>query len=550
MKNSVLKVHPSDNVIVALQDLVPGSNVALNGSAFTILEPIPAKHKFAGQDFAEGDEIRMYGVLVGKATQPIPAGARISRENVSHSASNYAVGERKTDWEKPDVSEFKDRTFSGFHRNDGKVGTRNYWLVLPLVFCENRNINVIREAMLEQLGYVSGRHFSVNTSQLIDLYRNGADARAIREADIIRDAAELQRNRLFPNVDGIKFLTHEGGCGGIRQDSETLCRLLAGYITHPNVAGATVLSLGCQNAQFRLLETALREFDPNFDKPLFVLEQQKSKSERDFIADAVKQTFIGLIEANKHERRPAPLSKLVLGLECGGSDGFSGISANPALGYASDLLVTLGGSAILSEFPELNGVEQELINRCESAEKAEKFAGIMRRYAQRAVDVGSGFDMNPSPGNIKDGLITDAMKSAGAAKKGGSSPVTDVLDYTEQVTRPGLNLLCTPGNDVESTTGLAGSGANLIVFTTGLGTPTGNPVAPVVKMASNTALAQRMADIIDIDAGTIISGEDTIESKGRALLELLIQVANGDMVPQAERLGQDDFIPWKRGVSL
>lgn len=153
-------------------------------------------------------------------------------------------------------------------------------------------------------------------------------------------------------MDGIKFLTHEGGCGGIRQDSETLCRLLAGYITHPNVAGATVLSLGCQNAQFRLLETALQEFDPNFDKPLFVLEQQKSKSERDFIADAVKQTFIGLIEANKLVRRPAPLSKLVLGLECGGSDGFSGISANPALGYASDLLVTLGGSAILSEFPE------------------------------------------------------------------------------------------------------------------------------------------------------------------------------------------------------
>ncbi|MCB0638506.1 MAG: UxaA family hydrolase, partial [Lewinella sp.] len=190
------------------------------------------------------------------------------------------------------------------------------------------------------------------------------------------------------------------------------------------------------------------------------------------------------------------------------------------------------------------------INRCVSEEKAEKFASIMQTYAQRAVEAGSGFDMNPSPGNIKDGLITDAMKSAGAAKKGGTSPVVDVLDYTEQAVKPGLNLLCTPGNDVESTTGLAGSGANLIVFTTGLGTPTGNPITPTVKMASNTVLATRMADIIDIDAGSIITGEDTIETKGEELLELLIRIASGEEMTKAERLGQYDFIPWKRGVSL
>jgi altronate hydrolase len=256
------------------------------------------------------------------------------------------------------------------------------------------------------------------------------------------------------------------------------------------------------------------------------------------------------MEANKNERKPAPLSQLTLGLECGGSDGFSGISANPALGYTSDLLVALGGKTILSEFPELNGVEQELINRCTQKENAEKFAAIMQTYSKRAEAAGSGFDRNPSPGNIKDGLITDAIKSAGAAKKGGTSPVVDVLDYTEQATRAGLNLLCTPGNDVESTTGLAGSGANLIVFTTGLGTPTGNPISPTVKMSTNNELAQRMADILDINAGTIISGEDTIQSKGEELLELLIKVANGDILTKAEKLGQDDFIPWKRGVSL
>ena len=257
-----------------------------------------------------------------------------------------------------------------------------------------------------------------------------------------------------------------------------------------------------------------------------------------------------MIKANKTERKIASFKHLTLGLECGGSDGFSGISANPALGYTSDLLVALGAKTILSEFPELNGVEQELINRCTTTENAKKFASIMKRYAQQAEAAGSGFDMNPSPGNIKDGLMTGAMKSAGAAKKGGTSPVVSVLDYTEQANSSGLHLLCTPGNDVESTTGLAGSGANLIVFTTGLGTPTGNPIAPTIKMSSNTALAKRMADIIDINAGTIITGEDTIESKGEALLELLIQVASGEIYTHAERLGQDDFIPWKRGVSL
>ncbi|MCB0592694.1 MAG: altronate dehydratase [Lewinellaceae bacterium] len=550
MKNKLLKVHPKDNVIVALRDFKAGERVEWNGATIELLENIPVKHKFSERDFQAGEEIIMYGVLVGKVTKNIFKGSRISRENVTHSAGGFQVGERNTTWQPPDVSRFKGRTFNGYHRQDGKVGTMNYWLVIPLVFCENRNIQVIQDAMLEQLGYASSRQFSVETGKLVQLYQSGAGAEAILEADIIRDAAEIQRNRLFPNVDGIKFLRHDGGCGGIRQDSETLCRLLAGYITHSNVAGATILSLGCQNAQFQLLEEALQAMDPNFSKPMYILEQQKSNSERDFIAEAVKKTFAGLMEANKTERSPAPLSKLKLGLECGGSDGFSGISANPALGYTSDLLVALGGTAILSEFPELNGVEQELINRCVDDGIAGKFAGIMQAYAQRAVDVGSGFDMNPSPGNIKDGLITDAMKSAGAAKKGGTSPVVDVLDYTEQATKPGLNLLCTPGNDVESTTGLAGSGANLIVFTTGLGTPTGNPVAPTVKMASNTVLAQRMPDLIDINAGTVISGEDTIETKGEELLDYLIRVASGEATPNAVRLGQDDFIPWKRGISL
>jgi altronate hydrolase len=264
----------------------------------------------------------------------------------------------------------------------------------------------------------------------------------------------------------------------------------------------------------------------------------------------IAESFEAIKLANKIERQPAPLSALKVGLECGGSDGFSGISANPVLGHMSDMLVALGGSAVLSEFPELCGVEQELVNRCVSDRGAKRFLDLMCSFEKTVVAAGSSFDMNPSPGNIKDGLITDAMKSAGAAKKGGTSPVVDVLDYGEYITKSGLNLLCTPGNDVESTTAMAGSGVNLILFTTGLGTPTGNPVVPVIKVSSNSELAQKMPDIIDFDAGAIISGENSIRNLGEELLSYVIQVASGETRTKSMLLNQNDFIPWKRGVSL
>ncbi|CAM4383692.1 UxaA family hydrolase [Zobellia roscoffensis] len=550
MSKQFLQIHPEDNVLAALTDISKGSEITHNHDSFPLTVNVKAKHKFTTANLNVGDSIIMYGSLVGKATKPIAKGETITTENVVHASSEYAVGQEKLSWTAPDVSKWKDVTFNGYHRADGKVGTANHWLVIPLVFCENRNVDVMKSALLKSLGYHTTTDFVVDTEVLVNQYKNGASQNDLLSSDIIKTPEEIKHNRTFPNVDGIKFLNHDGGCGGIRQDSETLCNLLAGYITHPNTAGATILSLGCQNAQFKLLEAAIAKLDPNFKKPLHILEQQKSSSERQFIEEAVKKTFVGLIEANKTERKPAPLTKLVLGLECGGSDGFSGISANPSLGYASDLLVGLGATTVLSEFPELNGVEQELINRCETEENATKFAKLMRAYSDKAVSVGSGFENNPSPGNIKDGLITDAMKSAGAAKKGGTSPVTDVLDYTEPVRKKGLNLLCTPGNDVESTTGLAGSGCNVICFTTGLGTPTGNPIAPVIKLSSNNTLSSRMKDIIDFNTGTVITGEDTIETKGEELLEYIIKVASGEVIPAAVRLGQEDFIPWKRGISL
>ena len=254
-----------------------------------------------------------------------------------------------------------------------------------------------------------------------------------------------QQSRLFHNIDGVKFLTHDMGCGGTRDDARTLCGLIAGYIHHPNVAGATILSLGCQNAQASILREEIQKRNPGFSKPLFVFDQQTSNLESTMLESAMRETFLGLVEADKMVRAPAPLSALSLGLKCGGSDGFSGISANPAIGYAADILAVLGGKGILSEFPELCGVEQNLIDRCTDQASAERLANLMRTYAARAEAIGSGFDMNPSPGNIKDGLITDGMKSAGAARKGGASPVTDVLDYPEYATKAGPESALYPG---------------------------------------------------------------------------------------------------------
>jgi altronate hydrolase len=550
-KHTYIQIHPADNVLVALTDLQAGTAINFNGQIFPLVTNVAAKHKFTTSILEPGAEVVMYGVLVGKASQEIAKGAALTIDNLRHAADGFELGRRKTEWSVPDIAEgYKDKTFMGFQRADGSVGTANYWLVVPLVFCENRNINVLKEALSAKLGFAKPRGYESEVDNLIEMYQTGRSTQEILNADLQLSPEGQHSKKLFENIDGIKFLNHDMGCGGTRTDSDALCGLLAGYITHPNVAGATVLSLGCQHAQATILQDEIYKRDPSFSKPLVMLEQQKIGTESKLLHEALKQTFAGLIEANKQQRQPAPLSKLCIGLECGGSDGFSGISANPTLGYLSDVLVSLGGSVILAEFPELCGVEQELSDRCVDEVQAKKFMDLMRTYNARAEADGSGFYANPSPGNIRDGLITDAIKSAGAAKKGGTSPVTAVLDYPEKVSQPGLNLLCTPGSDVESTTAEVASGANVVLFTTGLGTPTGNPITPVIKIATNTAVFNKMPDIMDINCGTIIEGEETIEQSAMRMLDYVIEVASGNKQPKAVILGQDDFIPWKRGVSL
>jgi altronate hydrolase len=547
MKQVVLKVHPKDNVLVALRSLAKGETIVFESKEYVLQDNIPAKHKFFIEDMNAGNAVIMYGVLVGNTQNFVPKGGLMSTANVKHAAEPYDYRGSEYHWHAPDVSKFAGRTFNGYHRSDGRVGTANYWLFVPTVFCENRNLDVIREALQNELGYAVTDKYKQFTHHLVEAYKQGEN---IQSFDISLHSGNGNGTRPFKNVDGIKFLNHQGGCGGIRQDSAILSKLLAAYADHPNVGGVTVLSLGCQNLQVQDFITDLHQRNPKFDKPLYVFEQQQSKSEEQMIAEAIRKTFLGLVEINKLERKPASLDQLCIGVKCGGSDGFSGISANPAVGYCADLLVALGAKVLLAEFPELCGVEQELVDRSVNEETARKFMRLMKSYDEIARKVGSGFHMNPSPGNIKDGLITDAIKSAGAARKGGTSPVVDVLDYTEPATKAGLNLVCTPGNDVEATTGKAASGATLILFTTGLGTPTGNPVCPTIKVATNSALTKRMGDIIDIDTGPIIDGDKTIEQMGEEILEYCVKAASGEVIPKAVQLNQDDFIPWKRGVSL
>jgi altronate hydrolase len=289
---------------------------------------IPAKHKFFTTDMHAGDKVIMYGVLVGKTQFDVSRGGLMNTDNTKHAADPFTYRPYHYQWQPPDVSKFKNKTFNGYHRSDGRVGTANYWLFMPTVFCENRNLDVIREALHNELGYAVTDKYKQYSHKLLEAYKKGEDIASIDLSPNVQ-----KQNRPFKNIDGIKFLNHQGGCGGTRQDAAVLGKLLAAYADHPNVAGVTVLSLGCQNLQVSELLQDLKQRNPNFDKPLYIFEQQQSQSEEQLIAEAIRKTFQGLIEANKIERKPASLDKMVLGVKCGGSDGFSGLSANPAVGY-------------------------------------------------------------------------------------------------------------------------------------------------------------------------------------------------------------------------
>jgi altronate hydrolase len=546
MRSLVLQLHPSDNVLVALRDLPAGQVVETPGGTLTLLEPCPAKHKLTMVELPAGAPVIQYGVTVGRTTRALARGSRIWTDNTIH-ATDAADPARAGDflWTAPDVSRFAGRSFQGYRRPDGRVGTRNCWLVIPLVFCENINLLTLREVFFRELGYGRTGPYESYLRALVGAHRAGAPLDGV----LFEPERTSQPGRVFPNVDGVRFLVHHMGCGGVASDAASLSALLASYIVHPNSAGATVVALGCEKAERHLVEAALDRLSPGHGRPVHFFEQQRSGTEQTLMKDAIRVTFDGMAAANAARREPSPLSALTIGVKCGGSDGFSGISANPVVGHVSDLVVALGGASVLAEFPELAGAEPDLVRRAVAPELGRKFLELMAAYERAANACGASMDNNPSPGNIRDGLITDAIKSVGAGKKGGTSPVVDVQDYPGFIRKPGLTLLNSPGHDLEATTAMAGAGANLILFTTGLGTPTGNVIVPTIKISTNTRIARHMHDAIDFDTGGVIDGDDTIESLGERLLDCCIDVASGRLV-KAEELNQDDFMPWKRGVSL
>jgi altronate hydrolase len=550
-RKTFLQINGVDNLLVALQNLKKGTEIIHNGNSIILQDDIDAKHKFTTETIPMNGEAIMYGVLVGIAKQTIPKGGLVHTFNLHHASQEFKGKIKEYQWSPPNVDKWKDKTFNGYHRTDGQVGTQNFWLVIPLVFCENRNIELLKNAFINGLGFQKNDPFTEQVVILKNQVQNGEELK-LPDFQKSKKTTLVHKSELFKNIDGIKFLTHESGCGENKDESDNLCSLLAGYCLNPNVGGITILSLGCQNSQISLFQQKLNEKDPNFSKPLYIFEQQQDEGSgvEQMLSEVIHKTFEGLVEINKYQRTSAPLSKLRVGVKCGGSDGFSGISANPAIGHTADLIVALGGTVMIAEFPELCGVEQELQNRSINSQVADDFGLMMREYAKRAAAVGAGFDMNPSPGNIKDGLITDAIKSAGAAKKAGSSPIQAAVGYGQYVVKSGLNLVCTPGNDVLATTGMAGAGATIQLFTTGLGTPTGNPICPMVKLSTNTRLAEKLPEIIDIDCGPIISGDSSVEEIGEEVLDYIIKLASGEINTKAMDLGQDDFMFWRRGVKL
>lgn len=530
--NKILKIDEKDNVIVALSDLSSGDKVIWHDEEYILTTDVVSKHKFVTHDMAVDDILYMYGVPIGKATQPILKGAVITIDNVKHYAAPIDLTKHEPyQWAAPNVERWQSRTFKGYIREDGRVGTRNYWLIIPLVFCQNRNVLKLQEALSVPLGYGKIDYSNITRN----LMGGGKD--------------KVSSHRMYPNIDGIRAIQVNSGCGGTEFDSRSLCTILANYADHPNVAGVTVFSLGCEKAQIKLFNEQLHKVNPNFDKPLLIFRQQDCPSEEIMMTTAIENTFNHLEAVNRIERTDVPLSKLKIGVKCGGSDGFSGISANPVMGIVSDRIVALGGGSCLAEFPELCGAEGNILERCMSVESKEKFLSLMSAYEAKANSEGASIADNPSPGNIKDGLITDAIKSTGAAKKAGQAPIIDVKDYGEPMPDSGLSLVCTPGNDLEAVTGQVAAGANLVLFSTGLGTPTGNAIVPVMKIATNTQVAEKLSDMIDFDCGSVIQGR-SLESVADDLLEKIIATASGDYSVKADDLEQFDFMFWKRNTSL
>ena len=505
-----LLLDPSDNIVVARRHTRQGECWTNENQSIESAERIDLGHKMAIVDIAEGERIRKYGQPIGFATQPIAKGQWVHTHNVGLGELGHSY-EFCTDI-RDVVPASEPRTFQGFRRKDGRAATRNYIGIVSTVNCSATSSKYIADAL--------------NKSILED----------------------------FPNVDGVVALAHKGGCafeyGG--DDHKMLSRTLAGFAEHANIGAYLIVGLGCETAQASFLaeEHNLVQLNPTngySDKPP-IMNIQDQGGVAKTVARGVEMLKELLPEVNNVERVPIPVSELILATECGGSDGNSGVTANPALGIASDLLVSHGGTSILAEVPEIYGGEHLLTRRAVSREVADQLLKRIEWWEHYAKIFGAQIDNNPSVGNKKGGLTTIFEKSLGAIAKGGSSPLKAVYQYAEKVREKGFVIMDTPGYDPPSVTGMVAGGANVVVFTTGRGSCFGCKPVPTIKVSTNTPMYQRMTDDMDLNAGCILDGESTVEKVGHEIFEKIISVASGEQTKsEAQGIGDEEFCPWMPG---
>jgi altronate hydrolase len=500
-ENSAIHLNPLDNVAIARVPLSPGLKLRVDGVPVEVLDAVAAGHKIAVARIQAGEAVYRYGQVIGRAKETIEPGRHVHTHNVSFEelTFNYEfpAGEIPRPAPPKNVPSFR-----GYLREDGRAGTRNYIAVVAASNC------------------------AAHTAELI--------------------AASFDGEQLPANVDGVVAFPHGEGCGHtIGPDTEQLERTLAGVLAHPNVSAAIILGLGCEVNQ---IDHYLGPNAPRSSR-LVGMTLQSSGGTRGALEAARREIHQLMEQASAEERTEIPASKIVLGLNCGGSDSFSGITANPALGVCCDRLAQLGATAVLAETTECFGAEHLLVRRARNRQVAERFLGFIRGYKQYLSRFGGSFDDNPSPGNKEGGLTNILEKSLGAVAKAGSTPLMDAVDYAERITSPGFVFMNTPGYDPVSLTGLAAGGCNLIAFTTGRGSAIGFPSIPVIKIATNGNTFRRMRDNMDINAGPIADGEKSIEAVGGEIFEMVLRVASGERTC-AERLGHKEFVPWRIGPVL
>ncbi len=489
-----IKIHPDDMVAVALQPLSAGTALTVDEAAITLTEDIPQGHKFALVPIREGQQVIKYGCSIGTATKDIPPGSWVHVHNLKTGLGDvldYTYEKKECALEKAE-----DSFFLGYRRPDGRAGVRNEIWIIPTVGCVNSVALAIEK---RAQGYVKG------------------------------------------TVEAVLAFPHPYGCSQMGEDQDNTRRILADLVNHPNAGGVLVLGLGCENSNIEELKKFIGPYE---EKRVKFLVAQECEDE---IGEGVKAIRELAAYAGSFKREKIPVSELVIGMKCGGSDGLSGITANPAVGRFSDMLIAGGGTTILTEVPEMFGAETLLMNRCEAEELFEKTVNLINDFKNYFTSHNQTIYENPSPGNKKGGITTLEDKSLGCTQKSGSAPVRGVLKYGETVKEKGLNLLSAPGNDLVASTALAASGAQIVLFTTGRGTPFSSPV-PTVKISSNTGLFERKDNWIDFDCGAMVEGV-SLEEMAKRLFAFVQEVASGRKV-KAEEKGFHDMAIFKQGVTL